>query len=96
VCAIAITGTYVKLAIMANVAILLVYLGCCLAIVRLRQLDAGAADKPFVMPGGRVLPWVAAGLIVTLLARATMEAVLLTGGVMGAASLAFLARPRRD
>jgi len=96
VCAIAITGTYVKLAIMANVAILLVYLACCLAIVRLRQLDAGAADKPFVMPGGRVVPWVAAGLIVALLARATMEAVLLTGGVMAAASLAFLARPGRD
>src|SRR2546426_5359874 len=31
VCAIAITGTYVKLAIMADVAILLVYLACCLA-----------------------------------------------------------------
>jgi len=96
VCAIATTGTYVKLAIMANVAILLVYLACCLAIVRLRRLDAGAADKPFVMPGGRVVPWVAAALIVALLARATMEAVLLTGGVMAAASLAFLARPGRD
>jgi amino acid transporter len=92
VCAIAITGTYVKLAIMANVAILLVYLACCLAIVRLRRLDAGAADKPFVMPGGRVVPWVAAGLIVALLARATAPAWLLTGGVMVAASLAFLAR----
>ena len=93
--AIAITGTYVKLAIMANVAILLVYLACCLAIVRLRQLDAGAADKPFVMPGGRVVPWVAAGLIVALLARATAQAWLLTGGVMAAASLAFLARHPR-
>src|SRR2546425_5818190 len=69
VCAIAITGTYVKLAIMANVAILLVYLACCLAIVRLRRLDAGAADHPFLMPAGHVGPWVAAGLIVALLAR---------------------------
>ena len=92
VCAIAVTGTYVKLAIMANVAILLVYLACCLAIVRLRRLNAGAADKPFVMPAGRVVPWVAAGLIVALLARATAQAWLLTGGVMAAASLAFLAR----
>src|SRR5437773_1118345 len=92
VCAIAISGTYVKLAIMANVAILLVYLGCCLAVWRLRRLDVGAADKPFVMPGGRVVPWVAAGLIVVLLARATAQAWLLTGGVMTAASVAFLAR----
>jgi len=95
VCAIAITGTYVKLAIMANVAILLVYLACCLAILPLRRLGAGAADKPFVMPAGGVVPWVAAGLIVALLARATAQAWLLTGGVMAAASLAFLWRRGR-
>jgi len=94
VCAIAITGTYVKLAIVANVSILLVYLGCCLAIVRLRRVDAGRNDKPFVMPAGRVVPWVAAGLIVALLVRATAEAWLLTGGVMAAASLGFLWRRR--
>src|SRR5436190_7980139 len=94
VCAIAITGTYVKLAIVADVAVLLVYLACCLAIVRLRRLDVGASDKPFVMPGGRVVPWVAAGLIVALLARATTQAWLLTGGVMAAASLAFLMQRR--
>ncbi len=99
VCAIAITGTYVKLAIVADVAVLLVYLACSLAVWRLRRLDVGgggggAADKPFVMPAGRVVPWVAAGLIVALLARATAQAWLLTGGVMAAASLAFLARRR--
>jgi basic amino acid/polyamine antiporter, APA family len=95
VCAVAITGTYVTLAIMANVAILLVYLACCLAAWRLRRLGVGAADTPFVMPAGRVIPWVAAGLIVALLARATAQAWLLTGGIMVAASLAFLARRRR-
>ncbi len=103
VCAIAITGTYVKLAIMANVAILLVYLACCLAVGRLRRLDTGgaggagggAADQPFVMPAGRVVPWLAAGLIVALLARATWQAWLLTGGVMAVASLAFLLQPSR-
>ena len=94
VCAIAITGTYVKLAIMANVAILLVYLACCLAVWPLRRLGAGTADTPFVMPAGRVVPWMAAGLIVALLARATTQAWLLTGGVIAAASLAFLARRR--
>jgi len=90
--AIAITGTYVKLAIIANVPILLVYLGCCLAAWRLRRLDVGAADQPFVMPGGRVVPWLGAGLIVALLATATWQAWLVTGGVLAAASLAFMAR----
>jgi APA family basic amino acid/polyamine antiporter len=92
VCAIATTGTYVKLAIVADVAVLLVYLACCLGAWRLRRLDAGGADKPFVMPAGGVVPWVAAGLIVALLARATAQAWLLTGAVTAVASGAFLWR----
>ena len=94
--AIASTGSYVKLAILANVPILLVYFGCCLAVWRLRRLDAGAADKPFVMPGGRVVPWLGAGLIVGLLLTATWQAWAVTAGVMAAASLAFLARRQPD
>ncbi|HWC73482.1 MAG TPA: hypothetical protein VG454_06055, partial [Gemmatimonadales bacterium] len=86
------TGTYVKLAILANVAILLVYLATCAAVWRLRQLDAGAAEKPFVMPFGRVVPLLAGALIVALLRRATGQAWLLTGGVAAVASLGFLAR----
>lgn len=94
VSAIAVTGTYVKLALIANVAILLVYLACCLAVWRLRQRDVGVAGTPFVMPAGRVVPWVAAGLIVALLVTATAQEWLVTGGVVAAASLLFLARRR--
>jgi amino acid transporter len=90
VAAIAITGTYVKLAIIADVAILLVYLATCVSVWRLRRLNAGADQQPFVMPGGRVLPWVGAALIVALLVRATLTAWLLTGGVVIAASIAFV------
>ena len=92
--ALAITGSYVTLAIMANVAILLVYLACCVAVWRLRRLDAGAADKPFVMPGGRVVPWIGAGLIVALLAQAAAKEWLVTGGVVAVASLVFFVRRR--
>jgi L-asparagine transporter-like permease len=84
----------VKLAIVANVAILLVYLATCVAVWRLRRLDTGAADKPFVMPGGRVVPWLGSALIVALLARATAQAWLLTGGVAAVASLTFLMQRR--
>ena len=64
---------------------------------RLRRLDVrgGAADKPFVMPGGRVVPWAAAALIVALLARSPAQAWLLTGAVMAAASVAFLVQRQR-
>ena len=95
VCVIALTGTYVRLALLSNVAILLVYLACCVGAGRLRRLNAGSDSKPFLMPAGGVVPWVAAALIVGLLARATAEAWLLTGAVATAASLIFLARNRR-
>ena len=92
---IAVTGQYVKLAVVADVAILLVYLACCVGAGRLRRLNAGAEGRPFLMPAGAVVPWVAAALIVGLLARATGKAWLLTGGVAAFASLLFAARARR-
>jgi amino acid transporter len=96
VCVIALTGTYVPLALISDVAILLVYLACCVGAWRLRRLDAGADGRPFRMPAGGVVPWLAAALIVGLLAQARARAWLLTGAVAAAASLLFLARHRRD
>ncbi|HKV73293.1 MAG TPA: APC family permease [Gemmatimonadales bacterium] len=86
---IAVTGTYVRLALLADVAILLVYLACSIGAWRLRRLNFGAESGPFLMPGGKVVPWLAAILILGLLGRANREAWLLTGGVVAVASLAF-------
>jgi len=94
VTAIALRGKYVTLAIVANVAILIVYFATCVSVWRLRQLGAGANEQPFVMPGGRVVPWLGAALIVALLVRATAQAWLWTGGVAAVASLAYLAKRR--
>jgi basic amino acid/polyamine antiporter, APA family len=93
-CVIALTGTYVKLAIMADVAILLVYLACCLGTWRLRHRNVAAEGPPFLMPGGAVVPWLAAALIVGLLVPATAQAWLLTGAVVGVASVGFLLRAK--
>lgn len=92
VCLIAISGTYVKLAILADVALLLVYLACCVAAAQLRRRNVGAERHPFVMPAGGVVPWLAAALIVGLIARASLSAWLLTGAVVAIASLGYVAR----
>jgi hypothetical protein len=47
------------------------------------------------MPAGAIVPWVAAALIVWLLAQATALSWLLTGAVVAVASLAFVARGAR-
>jgi len=93
---IALTGTYVKLALIADVSILLVYLACCLGTWRLRRHNVAAdGSRPFRMPGGTVVPWLAAALIVGLLVRATAQAWLLTLAVIAVASLGFFVHRRR-
>ncbi len=94
VCAIALTGTYVRLAIIASLAILLVYLACCVAAAWLRRKNIGAESQPFRMPVGAVVPWVAGALLVFLMATATLTAWLLTVGVVALASLGYVARRR--
>jgi amino acid transporter len=92
VCVIALTGTYVKLAIVASVAIVLVYLASCIAAALLRRRDIGSDGNPFRMPAGSVVPWVASGLLLWLLVQATPTAWLLTGGVVALASLGYVTR----
>ena len=94
-CVIALTGTYVKLAIVASVAIVLVYLASCIAAALLRRRDIGSDGNPFRMPWGSVVPWAASGLLLWLLVQATPMAWLLTGAVVAVASLAFVARAAR-
>ena len=92
VCVIALTGTYVRLAIVASVAIVLVYLASCIAAALLRRRDIGSDGNPFRMPAGSVVPWVASGLLVWLLLQATPKALLITDVVVALASLGYVAR----
>jgi amino acid transporter len=92
---VALTGSYVKLAILADVALLIVYLACCVGAAQLRRRDVGAERNPFVMPAGGVVPWLAAALIAGLLLRASAAAWLLTGAVVALASIGYIVRQRR-
>lgn len=89
---IALTGSYVKLAILADVAVLLVYLGCCVGAALLRRRNVRSEGDPFLMPAGAVVPWLAAALIIALLVRGSRDAWLLNGAVVALASLAYLIR----
>jgi len=94
VCITAIAITYVQLAIVSSSAVLLVYLACAVAAAQLRQKDVRTDGEPFRMPGGSMVPWAAAALIVWLLTTTSPLAWLLTGGVIALASLGYVARRR--
>jgi amino acid transporter len=68
VAVLAATGSFEKLAIIANGSVLLVYAACCLATVELRRRDVRAGGVPFRVPAARVVPWLALAIIIGLLA----------------------------
>lgn len=67
--ALAATGTFEQLAILANVAALALYLGCALASWKLRQMNVGAGA--LTIPGAVVVPWLACAVILWLLTGVT-------------------------
>jgi APA family basic amino acid/polyamine antiporter len=67
VAVLAATGTFERLAIIANGSVLLVYAACCLATVELRRRDVRGGGAPFCVPGAAVVPWLALAVIVSLL-----------------------------
>lgn len=85
----AISGTFERLAILANVSALALYVGCALAAWRLRRADAGevaAARSPI----RAVVPWLACAAIVWLLTGLTPGEWLGFGASVAAASLVYV------
>lgn len=68
--ALAVTGTFEQLAILANVSALALYFGCALASWRLRQMNVTAGAHSGV-PGGAFVPWIACAVIAWLLTGVT-------------------------
>lgn len=64
--ALAASGTFAQLAILANVSALVLYFGCALAAWRLRQRD-GATGSRAAHLAGTAVPWIACAVILWLL-----------------------------
>jgi len=81
------------LVILANVAVLFVFLGCAAAAWRLRQLDIRDAESPTLrsVPGGRIAPFVATALIVGLLTSVTAREWLVFLAVSAVGVVVWLA-----
>jgi APA family basic amino acid/polyamine antiporter len=95
--ALAVSGTFEKLAILANVSALALYLGCALAAWRLRALGVATEDTaPFRIPFGQAVPWLACGVIVWLLTGLTRDEWLAFGACLAAGTLLYFStRGRR-
>lgn len=83
------TNGFEFLAIIANVAALLVYLGCALASWQLRRRGVQAGGTPFRVPGGAIAPVLATIVIVALLSSITPREWGVLGMVVASAVLIY-------
>jgi len=86
------TGTFEELAVLSNVAVLLMYLLCCAACWLLVQRNIGGGGEPFTFPGMKVIPALAIVAIIWILAHATAKEFTITGAVLLIASLLYFLR----
>jgi len=97
-CAFAVSGTFTRLVVLANVGMLAAYLACIAATLVLRHRDVRAEGAaPFLVPGGPAVPLVAAVIVVWLLSHATTaeyRATLISLAVAAILYGASLLRPR--
>ncbi len=87
--ALAVSGGFTELVVIANVATLLLYLFCVAAAYQLQRLKVQGDGPAFVLPAGPLIPIAAAALILWLLSQATRREFVVTGGVLAAAALVY-------
>jgi APA family basic amino acid/polyamine antiporter len=90
--ALSISGTFERLAVLSNVAVLLMYLLCCAACWVLVQRDVRSDGEPFNFRGMKIVPALAILAIVWILAHATVREFLVTGIVLVLSSVLYLVR----
>ena len=94
--ALALSGTFERLALLANVSALVLYLGCALASWKLRSSGITTEGQtPFRVPFAAVLPWVTCLVIAWLLTGLAQQEWLAFGACVAVGSLLYVARSRR-
>ena len=87
----ALSGSFEKLAVLAVIATLIVYLICCLAAIQLQRRDIrDEGAVPFKVPGGPVIPLIASAIVVWLMSASTKQEVLAMGAMLVAETVLFL------
>jgi amino acid transporter len=85
----ALSGTFERLAVLANLSAILLYALCAISVLELRRRDVRLDQPPFVVPAGPLLPVTTCAGLAWLFYETVTRAHLLAGGVVLAALLAF-------
>jgi APA family basic amino acid/polyamine antiporter len=89
VAALAISLSFTRLAVLANVAALSLYLLCVAGSWELRRRDVRMGGTPFVAPGGPIVPLLAVAVILWLLSQATRREFAVEALVVAIATVIY-------
>ena len=92
--AIASSGSFESLAIVANVATLSLYGMACLAAMSLMRRNVRTEDEPFVVPGGMLVAVAAIAAVLFIMTSATAREFAATGITLAIASILYYWRRR--
>jgi amino acid transporter len=87
--ALALTGTFEKLAILANLALLVVFAACAVASWELRRRDVRSDGAPFRVPGGALVPILGCLVIAGLLTSIRPDEWAVLAAVVAVAVVVF-------
>ena len=97
VCAFALTSTFERLLILANLAVLVLYGLCCLAAWQLRRQDVRTGGVPFHLPAAAPAPLAALLVILWMLTGVQRdEWTALAAALVAATLVFFLTGPSRQ
>jgi basic amino acid/polyamine antiporter, APA family len=90
ICAtLAVSGSFRQLVLVASSGTLLVYLLCCLGVLRLRARQVVTGTEPFQAPGGPFVPLAASAMIVATLLSLQWKELIAAFGLVLAAGIAY-------
>jgi amino acid transporter len=91
-CALSVSSTFQYLAILSNIAALLLYLFCCAAAFQLIRRDVRSDGEPFSIPGEKIVPLLAVAIVLWILSHATLAEFGVAALVLVIASALFALR----
>jgi amino acid transporter len=87
----AISGSFAGLLVIATLSALIVYLICCAATIKLQRMNARTdGAEPFKVPGGPVIPAIACGIVIWLMASSTRQEFVALGAMLVVETVLFL------
>jgi APA family basic amino acid/polyamine antiporter len=86
------SGSFRQIAVLAVSGTLVLYLICCLGVLRLRARKIADTGIPFVVPGGALVPVAAAAIIVWLLSTLAIREMIATLAFVTVTALVYAIR----